>query len=258
MNKREIAFIGSGNVAWHLARAMDRAGHTVSQIISRKEEHAFELARQFGAYYGTDLSRVYDTVDLCLICVGDDDLESVVTSMPPIQAVVAHTCGPKAMNVLADKFRQYGVFYPLQSFSKLRPVDMLQVPIMLEASSNAAYSVMRDVADAISNKVSDVSSNDRLKYHLAAVFANNFVNHLYHTSERYLQENQLNFDYLRPIIEETAMKIKSLDPADAQTGPARRGDDHTIERHLKMLQDDPDLRQLYQLFSDRITKQFNG
>ncbi len=247
--KLDLVFIGSGNVAWHLAHAMDRAGHTVSQVISRNEKHAEKLASRLGSQFGNDLSQTYVNCDICLICVSDDEIESVVSSLPYLNAGLVHTCGPKSMEILSSKSGQIGVFYPLQSFAKERKVDMFNVPVMLESASYDLSKKLYSLADSISNKVMEVKGEDRLKYHLAAVFANNFTNYLYSEAEQYLVANDLDFSILHPIILETASRIQELSPAQLQTGPAKRGDEITIERHLELLNGHQQLKGLYEILT---------
>lgn len=254
--KLEIAFIGAGNVAWHLAHAMDKAGHSISQIISRTEESAKELAVNFGAHFSTNLNSLYAKNDVCLICVPDDQLEMVLEKMPPVNAILAHTCGPKPMEMLYQKSSVYGIFYPLQTFSKHRELNMLEVPVMIEASSPIAHQTLFSLADDISNRVMNVNSEDRRKYHLSAVFTNNFVNYLYSLSDQYLEMNQLDFEVLKPIILETAEKIRSMKPEDAQTGPARRGDIHTLEKHIEMLGENSELKEVYELLSKSLIAKY--
>jgi len=256
--KLDLVFIGSGNVAWHLAHAMDRAGHTISQVISRNEQNAKKLASKFGSHFSDDLSKTYANSDICLICVSDDEIETVVRSLPPLKAGLVHTCGPKSMDILASKSAHVGVFYPLQSFSKEKRVDMLKVPIMLESTSNDLYTKLFALADSISNRVIDVKGEDRLKYHLAAVFANNFTNYLYTEAEHYLQSNDLDFSILHPIILETASRILELSPTKLQTGPAKRGDSITIERHLELLKSHPQLEGLYKMLTAGIQSRKSG
>lgn len=253
--KYKIGFIGSGNVAWHLAHAVDLVGHTVVQVISRTEENAFNLAKRFGAHYSNNLASVDLTVDLLLLCVSDDEIENVVAQLPRNKCIVAHTCGSRSLEDVADCSPNHGVFYPLQTFSKNRDVDMLSVPFLLEASNNQSYKVLEDIADSISNNVRRASSKERLQYHLAAVFANNFANHMFDKAAQFLADHKLDFDVLRPIILETAQKVQQLSPADAQTGPAKRGDEDTLAKHQDLLLENKDILELYNLLSDSLRNQ---
>ncbi|MBO6517531.1 MAG: DUF2520 domain-containing protein [Bacteroidia bacterium] len=247
--KLKIGFIGSGNVAWHLAHALDSAGHTISQVISRNENHAKELAGKFGAFFSNRLDTFDTRLDVCLICVSDDQIDQVINALPASTCIIAHTCGSQPLDVLQPASPNIGVFYPLQSFSKHKVVDMYKVPFLLEASNNRTFDRLESLADGISNKVSRANSETRLKYHLAAVFVNNFVNNLFDKAAQYLEASHLDFSVLKPIILETASKVQELTPKEAQTGPARRGDIETLTKHRKLLANHPRLLELYDFLS---------
>ena len=247
----KITIIGSGNVAWNLAHALDKYGHTIIQIISKNEDHAKELAKKFGAFYGTKYSDLYGDSDLIFISVNDDSYAEVIEELRHIRAILLHTAGPVPMSVLAPAAQRHGVFYPLQSLNKTKLKDFRDVPILVEGSSVGVEIELRDLADSISNHVKEVSSDERMKYHLAAVFANNFSNLMYVCAERYLNSESLDFDMLKPLIYETALKIKDQKPSDLQTGPAKRADLKVLEKHQQML-DDPDLAAVYEQLSKLI------
>jgi len=248
----KITCVGAGNVAWQLTHAMDRAGHTIEQIISRTEKSAKALAVKFGAHFSTDVKSIYDLSDIILIAVPDDKIEEVVRSLPPINGILAHTCGSRDLEILSAKAFRYGVFYPLQTLNKNLEIDISKVPILIESSDTVAKHSLDDLARSISDNVQSVTSEERAKYQLAAVIANNFSNHLFSLSENYLKESGLDFKMLVPLIEETARKLKNLTPFEAQTGPARRGDTNTHAKHMAMLQEHPDLAELYKDFSEKI------
>ncbi|MFT5724413.1 MAG: putative short-subunit dehydrogenase-like oxidoreductase (DUF2520 family) [Bacteroidia bacterium] len=252
--KLKIGFIGSGNVAWHFARALNAAGHSIIQVISREKNHAKALADVYDCVYSTDVKKLSPDVELCIVCVSDDQLTTVAKQIPSSDNIVVHTCGSHSINILETTGENHGVFYPLQSFSKDRQVDINSVPFLLEASNPETLIVLHTIASSLSHYVLTSDSEARLKYHLSAVLVNNFVNHLYVEAETYLIDNQLDFNVLKPIIKETAMKIQNLSPVEAQTGPAKRGDDETIKQHLKLLEDSKNLKALYKTLSDVIEK----
>ncbi|MEN8695720.1 MAG: DUF2520 domain-containing protein [Bacteroidia bacterium] len=237
--KAKITFVGSGNVATSLAHALDMAGHTIHQVISRNADNAKILASKFGAYYGDQPSEMYKDADFVILCVSDEAYYSVLEELPDgLRAIVCHTAGPVAMNVLEGYSGDYGVFYPLQSFRKEEVKDVMSVPFFVEGSSKQVKEKLHALADTISNKVSEVSSPEREKYHLSAVFANNFTNAMYAVADNYLADNGLDFNNLLPIIKETADRLKNGKPSQWQTGPAKRGDKAVIQKHLDMLDDD--------------------
>lgn len=247
----KITFIGCGNVAWNLAHALDKYGHTIIQVIGRSEDNAKELARKFGAFHGTKYTDLYGDSDLIFISVNDDSYEQVLAGLSNIDAILIHTSGPQTIDILANSAQRYGVFYPLQSLNKAILKDFREVPLLVEGSSPSVEIALRDLADSISNYVKEVNSADRMRYHLAAVFANNFTNLMYSCSEQYLQKQGLDFNLLKPIIYETALRIKDESPQNLQTGPAMRKDVKIIEKHLEMIED-PRLKEVYQSLSNLI------
>ncbi len=248
----KLTFIGSGNVATNLAHAFNKAGHTINQVVSRDLDNAKALASKFGAYYGTKLSEIYNDSDFILICVSDEAYKQIIEDFPlGINSIICHTSGPVPLDVLSSYATGHGVVYPLQSLTKHNLKDLLEVPIFVEWSSPALKDKIYDLADSISNKVREVSSADRLKYHLAAVFANNYTNVMYDIAERYLSKEGLDFKYLLPIIKDTANRIKITKPRQVQTGPASRGDEKIIEKHLEML-DDEKIKLIYRQLANFI------
>ncbi len=248
----KISFIGSGNVATNLAIAFDKAGHTINLVVSLNLENAKSLASKFGAYYGSSLSELYNDSDFILICVNDESYKGIIESLPlGIKSIICHTAGPVNMDVLSEYGSDYGVIYPLQSLTKAKVKNMLEVPLFLEWSSPSAKARIMDLADSISNKIQEVNSEERMKYHLAAVFANNFTNLMYSIADDYLEKEGLNFKFLLPIIQETASRLNQHKPKELQTGPAKRGDLLVIKKHMDMLSDEK-LQMLYQNMTDFI------
>ncbi len=250
-----VVFVGSGNVAGHLAKAFRQVGLRILQICSPDMGHARELAAKVDAEAIITCSAMNTHADLYLLTVPDGKIASVAEKMSQVDGVVCHTSGITAMETL-DRFENYGVFYPFQTFSKNRDLDISQVPFCLEASSEETYEALRTLADKLSNAVYGVNTERRMKLHLAAVLVNNFTNYLYAEADEYLKENGLDMRILLPLIRETATKIEKLSATEAQTGPARRGDRSTIAKHLEMLQNRDDLKEIYQIFSQQILKKY--
>lgn len=249
---RKISIIGSGNVATNLAHAFDRAGHDILQVISANSERAKQLANCFGAYYGNSISSVDLNADFIIICVNDESYFNVLEELPKgLKSIICHTSGPVSMDVISDYAPNFGVFYPLQSLRKEKYIDFLDVPIFIEGNSTNVRENLMNLADTISNKISEVSSVEREKYHLAAVFANNFTNLMYTLSHKYLEDESLDFQNLIPIIKETANRLADDKPESWQTGPAKRGDTATMQKHIDMLED-PRLKEIYKQLSDYI------
>lgn len=253
--KYKITLVGSGNVATNLAQAFDNAGHTINQVISRDIGRAKTLASRYGAFYGEKPSTMYKDSDFVILCVSDEAYFSILDELPRgMNAVVCHTAGPVSINILKEYAANYGVFYPLQSFRKEKVKSILNVPVFVEWNSEIAKQKLYNLADSVSNKVREVSSSEREKYHLAAVFANNFTNAMYTVAEEYLDINGLEFDYLLPIIAETASRLKLGKPSQWQTGPAKRGDTAVVQKHLDMLTDNK-VKEIYAQMSEFIAQQ---
>jgi predicted short-subunit dehydrogenase-like oxidoreductase (DUF2520 family) len=250
--KAKLTFIGSGNVATNLAHAFYQAGHTINQVVSRNVENAKELASNFGAYYGSSLSQLYNDSDFILICVNDEAYKEVIASFPlGLKSIICHTSGAVNADVLEPYGAEFGVLYPLQSMTKENKVDFLSVPVFVEGSTTATKQKLWDLADSISNKVDEVNSEDRLRYHLAAVFANNFTNLMYVLADGLLTKHNLRFEYLLPIIEQSAKRLHHHSPEEVQTGPAKRGDVEVIKKHLELIENE-DVKKVYQELSNFI------
>lgn len=245
---QSISIIGSGNVAFHLGKAF--AGHVrVNSVYSRNKSTGIELSEELHAYHAEEISDLIAS-DLFLICVNDDEIESVLHQISE-QQEVAYTSGAVGLKELPSR-QNIGVIYPLQTFSKSRDVDLFQVPFFIEANNEFFAQSLFDLAWFVSRKVVFANSTDRKNLHLAGVMVNNFVNHLDFLAERFLKNNSMEFTYLKPLILETAMKLQTVSPMEAQTGPALRGDQNTIERHLSML--DTETKVIYQMLTDSIQK----
>ncbi len=253
---KTVVVIGSGNVAWHLAQALYKAGQEILQVCSPHSEHAGKLAAKVGAATTTQCEKVIANADFYLLAVPDGKIEEVAGRLPDVKGMVCHTSGITPANVL-DRFERHGVFYPLQTFSKSKPVALQEVPFCLEASSPEGYAALEAVAARLSRRVYRVATEKRMKLHLAAVLVNNFTNHLFAQAEYFLKENGLEREMLMPLIRETVAKLEVLPAGEAQTGPARRGDHVTLRKHLEMLHGHPDLKAIYQLFSEQILKKYH-
>jgi predicted short-subunit dehydrogenase-like oxidoreductase (DUF2520 family) len=249
----KVVFIGSGNVATHMARAFKGAGHAVLQIWSATFSHAAVLAADVSAEPIETLSEISLEVDLIVISVKDDAIADVVYQLGDFSAIIVHTSGATPMDALAS-LKHYGVLYPLQTFSKDKALDFSQVPLCIEAGDVDSCDVIEGLARSLSKAVYPINTDKRKVLHLAAAFACNFVNQLYTLGNDLLAKNQLDFELLRPLILETAEKVQCLLPLEAQTGPAVRRDEKTLKSHLELLQGQSELTHIYQTLSDSIKK----
>jgi len=253
---QSISFIGTGNVAGHLARALQSSGQLILEVFSPNVKHTRSFADQFSCNLVEDLQKLNPNVDLLIIAVPDAQVEAVAKALPPIKGIIAHTSGFTGMDVLKDA-SLYGVFYPLQTFSHERKMDILDAPFCIEGSEERVRNKLFHLAEKISRSVQLISSEERRQLHLAAVLVSNFVNHLYAVSNDFLESRQLDFTLLLPLIREVAAKVQDISPDEAQTGPARRNDEQTIKSHLKMLENSSETKALYGMISEQIKKKYN-
>lgn len=251
----KIVFIGSGNLATNLAPELVAIGHEVVQVYSRTFENAEKLAVKVGAEAVSDPKKVSDLVDWYIIALSDkaiDEVLSRITIHP--SALLVHTAGSQPIDILAPYAERRGVFYPLQTFSKSRKVDFSRIPFCIEAAAEQDAKFLFEEAAKISSSVQYINSVQRRHLHLAAVFACNFVNHFYALAELICKANNVSFDLIRPLIEETAVKAMKFSPMQVQTGPAVRFDRNIIDKHLGMLENSPVMHELYFKVSESIYK----
>lgn len=243
-----VSIIGFGNVAQHLIQAFSNtAAIEVVQVFARKKESVSHLITAEKIY--TDFNDLI-AVDVFIIAVTDDAIAEVSNQLPFTNQLVIHTSGSIAMETLDDKNRK-GVFYPLQTFSKAKEVDFKIIPICLEAQNEKDLVTLETVAKSISNSVYTINSAQRKALHVAAVFVSNFTNHLYQIGNEICINNELSFDILKPLIQETANKIMTLSPQESQTGPAKRKDTQTINAHLNFLTNDHQ-KEIYKMLTKSI------
>jgi predicted short-subunit dehydrogenase-like oxidoreductase (DUF2520 family) len=249
-----ISIIGSGNVATHLAAAFKNAGHRIVQVYSRDMQNAALLAYHVGAEPIDDLNQIDPETDIFIISVKDDVIASIAKILSNYQKLIVHTSGATDLFSLLAFTSNAGVFYPLQTLSKSKEVDFFTVPLCVEGADEAITRELEDLAQTISNHVYRINSEQRKILHLAAVFACNFPNYLYSIAQQLLVKHNMEFELLRPLILETAQKVQNHLPAEVQTGPAIRKDENTMAIHLQMLNDEPELKKLYEVLSQAIIK----
>lgn len=253
---RTISFIGSGNVATHLALALKSAGFKIKEVYSLDFQNALKLAKKLDCGAINSVSEMDSSADLYLISIPDGAIKEVTEDIPRVHGIVAHTSGITPMNVL-DKIKRFGVFYPLQTFSKQRDVKLSNVPICIEASSGNVMIQLKETARKLSNSVYEIDTEQRKYLHLTAVMVNNYTNYLYRIAFDILKTQSIDHQLLMPLIEETVSKILTLHPKDAQTGPARRNDVETIDKHVQLLNEQPQYKELYTIFAEQLIKKYN-
>ncbi len=251
-SKYKIVIIGAGNVATQLGLALKKSNYCIIEVYSKHKTSASSLAKILNCNSTHFPNKINTTADIYIIAVNDDSIIEVVDQLRLKDKIVVHTSGSVDMNILTPSSKNFGVFYPLQTFSKNNKVNFKTIPICLEANNTSTYKTLQTIAKRISNNVKKINSDQRKTIHLAAVFANNFSNHLYAIASDILKSANLSFDILKPLIEETAKKIIQLSPLETQTGPAARDDQKTMNNHLKMLSKKKEYQQLYKLMSKSI------
>lgn len=251
---KRVVIVGAGNVATHLGRALQNKNFVVSQIFSRTENSATQLASDLGVPFTTDLQTLDREADIYFYCVNDAVLCDVINKIDFPDALHVHTAGSLPLSIFEShlQYRRYGVFYPLQTFSKTRKVNFDEIPIFVEGNSLEAEEEIRQIAQTLSKRVFSSDSEQRKKIHLSAVFACNFVNHLFSIAEELVKTAGYSFDILLPLITETVNKLSELSPYDAQTGPAVRNDQNIIRQHLLLLENKPEFSEIYSVLSESI------
>jgi predicted short-subunit dehydrogenase-like oxidoreductase (DUF2520 family) len=248
----KLVLIGSGNVAQHLIQAFAKSNKIdIVQVFSRKKE---TLAHLLDSHKITTTFNDLAEADLYIIAVSDDAIAAVSSQLPFVNRLVVHTSGSVSIDAL-DKKNRNGIFYPLQTFSKKAKIDFSQIPICLESETESDFELLKEAAETVSRNTYKINSEQRKALHVAAVFVNNFTNHLYQIGNEICNDNNLPFEILKPLIQETANKVMTLSPKDAQTGPAIRNDQQTIAGHLAFLKDE-NQKKIYQLLTQSI--QNNG
>ena len=251
----KIVFIGAGNLATHLSQALKNTGCEIVQIFSRTEASAGKLAETLQVPFTTDISHIVTNAFLYIISVSDDAVESLVEHLPLTDQLVVHTAGSLPMSIFTGKLSNYGVLYPLQTFSKMRPVDFSHIPFFIEANTPDNLQLLGNVVGTVSGKVYHATSELRMQLHLAAVFGCNFVNHLYHLAAQIAQQAGFGFGVLSPLILETAYKaVASGNPQNVQTGPAVRSDQGVMRKHIELLATRPEWQEIYMMLSKNIAK----
>jgi predicted short-subunit dehydrogenase-like oxidoreductase (DUF2520 family) len=249
----DIVIIGTGNTATVLGRKFKGAGHNIAQVYGRNAKAASDLAYELDTESTNYWAVVNRIADIYLLAVSDIAVEEIVKELQLPNKTIVHTAASVSKNVL-NKSQHYGVFYPLQSLKK-ESVSLPDTPIIIDASDQQTLDLLENLANTITKNVIKANDEERMKLHLAAVFSNNFVNYLYALAEEYCRAEGINFKLLVPLIQETALRVQTINPSDAQTGPAFRHDAATIQRHEELLKSYPELKKFYLLFTESIWNQ---
>ncbi len=247
----KIVIIGSGNVAFHLAKAFTQNNIEVSQIFGRNEVELNKISEELNIPYST---KELADADLYLISVSDSAVEQVSDLIKTEKALVAHTSGSLPLEILKGNYRKAS-FYPLQTFSKTKNLDYSKIPFFIETENQIDEKSLFELASIISENV-ETSDYEKRKYiHLTAVFACNFVNHLFARAKEISDSQDLDFNYFIPLIDETVEKIHHLEPRTAQTGPAVRGDERVLKLHEVLITNE-EHRKIYNTMNESIQKMY--
>lgn len=236
--KPKIAVIGCGNVGFHIAKALQ----SIADV------------KIFRARGNDSLP---DDADFYILTVTDNAISCVMERIPETNGIILHTSGSTPISVLASR-KRFGVIYPLQTFTKDKELNMKSTPIFIEASDSEALLKIEKLAKSISDSVQKADSETRLRLHISAVFACNFACRMWAIADGLLHECDTDFNILTPLVNETLQKALEISPEKAQTGPARRNDTVTIQRHLDFLSSTPEIKELYKSISSNITKEYQS
>ncbi len=247
----ELVLIGSGNIATVLGKAFYERGISIKQVYSQNLSHAQHLASQIEALAVDQLSAISPKADAYIIAVSDPAIAPIAASLELGDQLLVHTAGSVSQDVLSKASSNYGVFWPMKMIRKGQD-GVGAVQVIIDGSSHSNKSFLSNLARLIGAKVAFADNDQREKLHLMAVVCSNFTNHLYHLAADYCKKNHLDVGLLYAIISQTAEGIQGMDPAKTQAGPAFRGDFETMEKHLKLLQEEPVLLDFYRQFSKSI------
>lgn len=241
----KVTIVGTGNVSHHLQKAFSQAKSVdVLGILPSRYDFNNAFSKS------NPINKFLEEADVIIIAVSDDAIQSVAEQLDKTAKLLVHTSGSVSINSLPKKVRS-GVFYPLQTFSKERQVDFKTIPVCIETKEKKDLELLKSLGLAIADNVHEINSKQRKALHLAAVFVNNFTNHLYQKGNEICEENNVSFDLLKPLIVETAAKIENLSPVEAQTGPAKRDDRNTMKEHLVQIKTLKQ-REIYSLLTQSI------
>ncbi len=249
---KSAVIVGSGNVAWHMLKALGDSGIVIRQIVARNPVTARMLSDDYQVPFVTDPALMDRAAGIYILAVQDDEIEHAALSLKLDDQLLVHTSGFSDLAVLQGFSSDTGVIWPLQSLTTGKSVDYRQIPFFIEANNDHTLSILKNLAESISDTVISTESPIRKHVHLAAVIASNLSNHLYTIAASILEKQKIAFEVLVPLIRETAAKSALKGPVHNQTGPASRGDLKVIGQHLKMLEDEPSYRDIYKLITENI------
>jgi len=255
MEYYNIAFVGAGNLAWHLAPELENFGHKVSLVNSRSKKNAISLIdRLYRASYKKNLDFSRTDIDIIIIAVNDNHIKDIASEIIISEhCCIIHTSGTQPIEILErSAAMHYGVLYPLQTFTKGVKASFKDTPVFVEGNGDHAYKVLQQLSRNLSKRIYKLDSKQRSILHLSAVIASNFSNHMLTIAKSLMDQQDMNFDLLYNVVYSMVQKAFEAGPENGQTGPAVREDLATLEKHQKLLKSDRDLQKLYTLISNHI------
>lgn len=250
-----IVIIGSGNTATVLGKKFIDAGHRVVQVVGRNQQTVPALAGILQCGFTNDATQIDMQADIYMMAIADDAIAELASSISLVNKLVVHTAGSVSKDVLKTCSRNYGILYPLQSLRK--EMDHIPaIPFLVDGNTPDNLAVISEFASTISNMVQKANDEQRLKIHLAAVMVSNFTNYLYTLADQYCRDEKVDFKMLLPLITAIADRVEYFEPASVQTGPAVRHDALTINKHLELLNEHPELKEFYTLFTKKIEERY--
>jgi predicted short-subunit dehydrogenase-like oxidoreductase (DUF2520 family) len=255
-----VTFIGSGNLAWHLAPALDNTDFAVREVYSPNAKHAAALIdKLYQAHLNLTLDFSTSKSQIFIIAASDDSIQGIAQNITlPENAILVHTSGSQPLSLLRyAPTPNTGVLYPLQTFTKDKKIELREVPFFIESENSATEKVLMSMAKAISKKVFKISSTERKALHVAAVFASNFTNHMLTIARDIADKHNVNFEFLKPLIIETINKSLAIGPEKAQTGPAKRGDLEILDSHMQFLEHEEAIAEIYKVISQHIVDRYS-
>ncbi len=248
----KVIIIGAGNLATNLALAFYENNVNVVQIMSKNISSAKKLAKKINCQYTDDLQNI-KKADIYFISISDDAIKKVANSIFLKNKFLVHTAGAVNIDILSENTDKYGVFYPLQTFKKEQKVCFSEIPVCIEAVNENLLTNLQFIAEKITKKVYKIDSQKRLKLHIAGVFTNNFINHLMFLANKLIEDDEFSKEILIPLLEKTFSNLKNKNFYEIQTGPAKRKDIKTINKHLEFIEkNNRKIAEVYRILTESI------
>ena len=251
----KIALIGSGNVSFALFKALNNNGISVDAVFVRNKDKKHEIEELFGVKVLTEYEEIFDC-DLVIIAVKDDAIKDVASNLNDYKGLLVHTSGTQSSSLL-NNVENYGILYPLQTLTKDFDVDFKKIPLLINASSSDSLNKIKTLATSISDIVMECSDEERIHIHMSAVYVSNFVNVMLQIGNKLLNDRGFDISLLESLVKETVNKSFILGPDEALTGPAKRGDFDTINKHLSLLDNNLQEKKIYELLTNYILNKYS-